>query len=597
MIAGLSLGQEARFFKQDGPSAFGLALRAHPQEGSSKEEERLCAAIIGYPRWSKDSLRALADDQGHAAALLEAYRRHGCDLLDHLHGHFVFALLDLNRGRVFCAIDRFGVYRLCHASPRHGQFIFATSADSLCPYPGMTTTVTPQALYQYLFLVDRVAAPATIYEEQRKLRSGEALVFEAGEVRCWRYWQLQYDGAISRSRDGYHQALREKLELAVRRCLRQENEQKVASFLSGGLDSSTVAGLLAQVTSGKGHCVTIAFQHADYDETKYAEIAARHFGLKHDVFMVGPEEVLSVLPKLCEIYDEPYSNSSVIPCYYCAKVSREFGDEMILAGDGGDELFAGNTRYIKDDIFEHYRKIPTLVRQHLLESILPRVPFREKISLLRRANNYVKLARRSAAYRLIADNVFFRLPADQVFSADAFATLDLDAPKRVAEAHYDRARGGSKIQKMMHLDLQLTLADSDLRKVLTTCTAAGIRVRFPMLDDDLAEFSGTLPPELLVEGKEIRAFYKEALINFLPTAILEKPKQGFGLPMFQYIAAMPALADFFCDALNDLKRRSFFQPAFLEDLINEIRQGRPDSHTGVTWDLAVLETWMASRKI
>ena len=590
-------GGARRVVKQDRQAEFGMALRAHPKESAWNEEERLCAAVIGYPRWSQESLRSLAHDHGHAAALLEAYRRYGRDLLDHLHGHFVFAVFDLERNLAFCAIDRLGVYRLCYAVPRQGQFLFSTSADSLRAYPGMGATITPQTLYQYLFFIDRVAAPATIYEEQRKLRPGEAVVFEAGEVKCWRYWRLEYDGATGHTRSEHHQALREKLDQAISRCLEKENEEKVASFLSGGLDSSTVAGLLARATAGKGHCVTIAFQHADFDETKYAEIAARHFGLKHDVFMVGPEEVLAVLPKLCQIYDEPYSNSSVIPCFYCAKIGQEFGNEVILAGDGGDELFAGNTRYLKDDIFEHYQKIPSVVRRHLLESILPRMPFREKISLLRRANNYVKLAKQSVAYRLTADNVFFRVSADRVFSADAFATLDLKAPTRFAEALYDSACGGSKIQKMMHVDLQLTLADSDLRKVLTTCTAAGIRVRFPMLDDDLAEFSGTLPPELLVEGGDVRAFYKEALIDFLPTAIIEKEKQGFGLPMFQYIAELPALASFFCDALHDLKRRPFFRPAFLEELINEIRQGRPESYTGIAWDLAVLETWMTSRKI
>ncbi len=150
---------------------------------------------------------------------------------------------------------------------------------------------------------------------------------------------------------------------------------------------------------------------------------------------------------------------------------------------------------------------------------------------------------------------------------------------------------------MMHFDLQLTLADSDLRKVLTGCMVAGIRVRFPLLDDDLAAFSGTLPAGLLNEGGEIRRFYKDALAGFLPQAIIEKPKQGFGLPMFQYIAEMPALAAFFCDALSDLKRRAFFNPAFLERMIEEVRQGRPGTHAGIVWDLAVLETWMASRAI
>ncbi len=596
MAVALPAGPAARLAGAARPDA-GLALRGHPQESAWREDEGLWAAVIGYPRWSDAALGSLAREEGHAAALLEAYRRHGRDLLERLFGHFVFAILEPGRGRAFCAIDRFGVYRLCHATPRPGDFVFATSADALRTYPGIGATISAQTLYQYLFFIDRVAAPGTIYEEQSKLRPGEALVFEESGLRRWRYWQLDYRRASSVSKAERHRALRERLEGAVTRCLEGENADKTASFLSGGLDSSTMAGLLAQANAGKGRCVTIAFQHAEFDETRYAEIAARQFGLKHEIFLVGPQEVLAVLPKLSCAYDEPYSNSSVIPCYYCARVSREAGDEVILAGDGGDELFGGNTRYLKDDVFDYYQKVPAALRRVLLEPALAHAPWRDRISLLRRANNYVALAKRSVAERLTDHNAFAFTPADQVFSAEAFAALDLAGPRRFAEALYDGAAGGAKIQKMMHFDLQLTLADSDLRKVLTSCTAAGMRVRFPMLDDDLAAFSGTLPASLLTEGGEIRRFYKEALAGFLPQAIIEKPKQGFGLPMFRYIAEMPALAAFFCDALSDLKRRAFFDPAFLERMIEEVRQGKPGTHAGIVWDLGVLETWMASRAI
>lgn len=575
----------------------GLALRGHPQESAWREGEGLWAAIIGYPRWSDAALDALAREEGHAAALLEAYRRHGRDLLERLFGHFVFAIVEPRHGRAFCAIDRFGVYRLCHAAPRPGAFVFSTSADAVRAYPGIGATISPQTLYQYLSFIDRVASPGTIYDEQNKLRPGEALVFEDGGLHRWRYWQLDYRRPSAASKSAQHQMLREQLERAVVRCLDGENADKTASFLSGGLDSSTVAGFLGQVTDGKGRCVTIGFQHADFDETPFAKIASQQFGLKHEVFMVGPEEVLAALPKLSCAYDEPYSNSSVIPSYYCAKVSREAGDDVILAGDGGDELFGGNTRYLKDDVFDHYQKIPAVLRRVLLEPALAHAPWRDKIALFRRANNYIAHAKRSVAERLTAHNAFAFTPADKVFSAEAFAALDLTGPKRFAEALYEDAASDAKIQKMMHFDLQLTLADSDLRKVLTSCTMAGIRVRFPMLDDDLAALSGSLPGNILNEGGAIRRFYKDAMTGFLPQAIIDKPKQGFGLPMFEYIAETPALADFFCNALSDLKRRPFFNSTFLDHMIEEVRGGRPGTHAGIAWDFAVLETWMASRGI
>jgi len=594
MAAALPAELAARGAEASHPAA-GLALRGDPAESDWAEEAGLCATIIGYPRWNDGELAALARAHGNAAALIEDFRRHGSDLLSRLSGHFAFAIVEPARGRAFCAIDRFGVYRLCLATPKPGHLAFATSADCLRAYPGVGATIAPQTLYQYLFFIDRVAAPGNIYQEQSKLCPGEALLFEDGELRRWRYWQLDYRRRSEAPKAELHRELRERLEHAVARCLQGEDVEATGSFLSGGLDSSAVAGFLGKVTGGKGHCVTIGFEHAAFDETPFAKEAARHFGMKHEVFMVGPREVLDVLPKLATAFDEPYSNSSVVPCYYCALVSKQSGDDMILAGDGGDELFGGNTRYLKDDVFDHYLRLPAVLRHRLLEPVLAGIPGRHRLPVLRQASNYVAQARRSVAHRMTSHNAFAFTPPREIFSAEAFASLDIEGPWRFAEAHYDAAAGDAKIQRMMHLDVQLALADSDLRKVLTSCTAADIRVRFPMLDDDLAAFSGTLPPDLLTEGGRIRQFYKDALADFLPRAVIDKQKMGFGLPMFEYIGELPALADFFCDALSDLKRRAFFDAAFLDRLIEEVRQHNSGTHAGIVWDLAVLETWMASR--
>lgn len=576
-------------------AGYGLALRGDAEESSWCEHDGLIGGLIGYPRWKEQSLRDAASLDGQAAALLLAYRRHGRDLLEQLQGHFVFAIVEPARGKAFCAIDRFGVYRLCYASPSAGSFAFATSADAVRAFPGVRATIAPQTLYQYLYFIDRVAAPGTIYDEQQKLRAGEALSYEDGELRCWRYWRMDYRRTSTQPKAEQLQALGEHLETAVSRCLADEDLGRVSSFLSGGLDSSSVAGYLAKVTGGKGRCVTIGFEHADFDETHYARTAAEAFGLRHEVFTVGPDEVLASVARLSSCFDEPYSNSSVIPSFYCAQVSREAGDAMILAGDGGDELFGGNTRYLKDSVFDHYQKVPSVVRRGILEPALAQIPWPASMSLFRRARNYIAMAQRSVADRMTSQNAFAEVPADQIFSAEALAEIDPDGPRQFAEALYEEAVGDDKIQKMMNFDLQFTLADSDLRKVLTSCMAAGIRVRFPMLDDDLAEFSATIPSALLMEGGRIRQFYKEALSGMLPDEIIRKPKQGFGLPMFQYIEQSPELAEFFCDALQSLTARRLFCTRFVEGLIEAIRSGRPGIYSGIAWDLAVLETWMAAR--
>ena len=460
-------------------AAGGLALKGFAAESHWCEEDGLLVALLGYPRWTDEALTALAARKGPAAALAEAYRRHGRDLLERLLGHFVFVLLEPAKGRAFAAIDRFGVYRLCYARPAGGSTLaFATSADAIRTWPGLGATIHPQTLYQYLYFIDRVAAPGTIYQEQQKLRPGEALWCEAGRLQVWRYWQLDYRQPSKGPKSDLHGELRRRLESAVTTSLTGEAPAKAAAFLSGGLDSSTVTGFLAQAGRGAGLAVSIGFREPDFDETRYAKAAAQAFGLRHEIYVVGPDEVLAVLPQISQAYDEPYSNSSVIPSYYCAKVGRDLGAQVMLAGDGGDELFGGNTRYLKDDVFDHYRKAPAWLRG-LAHTLLGRLPGRQSSRLLRRAQNYVALAQRSPADRLTGHNAFAELALDEVFAAGVLPQLDAAGPRRFAEGLYDEALADAKIQKMMHLDLQLTLADSDLRKVLTAAQLAGMRVRFP----------------------------------------------------------------------------------------------------------------------
>jgi len=576
-----------------GPN-FGLALRSQPITGAFASEPDLIAAIEGYPQWSDNGLRNIAQAQGHAQALLVAYRRKGTALFETLRGAFSFAILDLTAKKTLCAIDRFGVQTLCYARPEPGLIVFGSTTDAVRAHPDVGATIPPQSIFDYLYFVDRLAAPTTIYREQRKLAPGEYLFADSGNAAVSAYWQMPYRSNEPIEKGSAAVELKNKLRDAVQANLEGEDAGRVGAFLSGGLDSSSVVGIAAGLLQQQLRTFTIGFPVEGFDEAAYADIAARQFGTKHEIYYLQPPDVVDVLLKAVRIYDEPFANSSLIPAYHCARIAKEAGIEMMLAGDGGDELFAGNKRYADDAIFDHYAKLPLALRKGAIEPLAALLSFARNAGPLGKALRYVERARQSVPERM-ADNLFQALQPSEVLAADVLREIDTHAPQMLAASIYNGPRDASKVQRMMQLDLRVTLADTDLRKVVRMCELAGVRTRFPFLNDDLAEFSARLPEKLLMEGGKLRRFYKDAMRGFLPDAIIDKQKHGFGLPYTAFMNSHPPLRELVCDSLTGLKRRGYFRTQFIDALIDRARVGQLSGHETVAWDLVVLDLWLEAR--
>jgi asparagine synthase (glutamine-hydrolysing) len=575
-------------------SNFGLAIKGPAVTTALAREGELVAAIDGYPKWSDPAIAAIAKARGHGFALIAAYRAKGAELLAGLRGAFVLALIDLGAGRALSAIDRFGIGTMCYAQPRADLLVFGTTTDAVRAHPNVGATISAQSVFDYLYFVDRVPAPATIYREQKKLAPAERLVFEKGRALVSTYWQMPYRAEAPVDQGEAAEELRQRLRTAVGGALEGEDRDRVGAFLSGGLDSTSVIGLANDLLGGALKTFTIGFPIARFDETHYAELAAKHFRTRHETYYLRPEDVPETLIKSIAAYDEPFGNSSLVPAYHCARLAREAGVEMMLAGDGGDEIFAGNQRYVSDQRYDRYAQLPALIRRGVIEPAARMLAWGNGVGPLGRPLRYVDWARRSVPERM-ADNVFRALAPGELLRPEALEEIDREFARGLASLVYDAPKGASKVQRMMHLDLRITLADSDLRKVARMCALAGVRVRFPFLDDDLVEFSTRLPESLLVEGGRLRGFYKRAMQGFLPDEILNKTKHGFGLPYLDFMNASAPLRDLVCDSLSALKARPYFRADFLEKLIARARAGKMSGHETVAWDLIVLELWLQQR--
>ena len=575
-------------------SNFGLAIKDRVVTAVLAREGGLIAAIDGYPNWIDSSLAAIARTRGHGPALIAAYRARGHDFFSALRGAFALALIDLDADKVLLAIDRFGIGTMCYAQPREHLLVFGTTTDAVRAHPHVSATISVQSVFDYLYFVDRVPAPATIYREQRKLAPAEFLVFEKGRSQVSTYWQMPYrtEGAIDPARAA--EELRQRLRRAVERALDGEDRDRIGAFLSGGLDSTSVIGLANDSLAGALKTFTIGFPIPRFDETYYAEVAAKAFHTSHETYYLRAEDVIDTLMKSIRAFDEPFGNSSLVPAYHCARLGREAGVQMMLAGDGGDEIFAGNQRYVSDQIYDRYMRLPNLLRRGLIEPIGSSMGWRNHRGPLGRVLRYADWARRPVPDRM-ADNVFRTLAASNIFRPEVLEEVDCGFARRLAALVYNAPTDATKVQRMMHLDLRITLADSDLRKVERMCKVAGVRVRFPFLDEELIEFSASLPEALLIQGGRLRGFYKDAMRDMLPQEILKKKKHGFGLPYLEFMNANPQLRDLVCDTLGALKKRNYFREDFLEGLIAKARAEQISAHETVAWDLLVLELWLRDR--
>src|SRR5262249_53330736 len=254
----------------------------------------------------------------------------------------------------------------------------------------------------------------------------------------------------------------------------------VGTFLSGGTDSSTVAGILGEVTGQPARTYSIGFEAQGYDEMAYARIAARHFGTLHHEYYVTPADVVSSVPRIAEVHDQPFGNSSAVPSYLCAKLAKDDGVDILLGGDGGDELFGGNARYATQYLYSLYSDLPRLLRKGLLEPLAFLVP---EIGIAGKVQRYVRNASLPMPARYDHSNRLERLGASNVFTPEFLGSVNGEEPRAVQGLIYDNSHAQSLINRMLALDLKFTLADNDLPKVARACELAGLVVRFPLLDD------------------------------------------------------------------------------------------------------------------
>jgi asparagine synthase (glutamine-hydrolysing) len=511
--------------------------------------------------------------------IVHAYEEWGEDAFRRLRGMFGIALWDSRDGSLWLARDRVGIKPL-HFAVAGGRLYFGSEIKSILAADDVEPALDFQALDHYLSFL-YTPRDASIFAGIRKLPPGHLLRWRNGTAEIRRYWELPAEEHRPTSEADAVEGLRGVLRDAVRSHLM--SEVPLGAFLSGGVDSSLVVGLMAEASSRPVRTFSIGFDDPRYDELEHARSVARHFGTEHHEFVVKPD-ALAIIDDLIGHFDEPFGDSSAIPTWYVSEIARRHVT-VVLSGDGGDELFGGYERYASPSRLATFDRWSPPATRSVASVVWPLLPHGAT------GKNFLRRAARDERGRYMDQIGHFQPDEKQaLLTGDVRASIaGTDAEARLAR-HFTRFAGLPWHAQMMSFDFETYLPEDILTKVDRMSMAHSIESRVPLLDNNVVDFAARLPAALKIKKGRKKHILKEAAAGLLPADILARRKQGFAVPVGGWFRG--DLRAFFSDVLLSAKarERGYFEPRFVERLVREHVTSRRD-HTLRLWGLVVFELW------
>ncbi len=554
-------------------------------------------------------LQARLEQQGHrfrtdcdTETIVHLYEEYGPDCVHHLRGMFAFALWDDRQKVLLLARDRLGQKPLFYRAEA-GRLVFASELKALLQIPGAPRELNPEAVdlfltYQY------VPWPHCILQGYSKLPPAHRAIYTEGRLRVERYWSPPGDprGEVAdadtdlpdsgNTRDWSPQRWREELRSTLTESvrLRMRSDVPLGAFLSGGVDSTIIAGLMQQLSDRPIHTFSIGFPVERFDERSYARQAAAHLGTTHHEQVVEPS-ALKILPRLIWHYDEPFADSSAIPTMELSEMTRR-EVTVALSGDGGDELFAGYDRYRAVELAGHVDRLPGPLRRMAGAGIWQKLPASvEQRSLRRRMKRFLSAVAMDPMRRYLQWIGIFDESRRAALYSPEFQErlLGHDAAQWLIDA-YRQCPGPDFLTRTTCVDVLTYLPCDILTKVDIASMSCGLEARSPFLDHHVAELTARMPMRLKRKGRIGKQILLETFSDLLPPAIRNRAKMGFGVPLDHWFRGelKPLLHDTLLDSRSTA--RGLFRTEEVRRLIDEHTSARWD-HSYRLWALLVLELW------
>jgi asparagine synthase (glutamine-hydrolysing) len=519
--------------------------------------------------------------------IVHLYEEKGADCIADLEGMFALAIWDDRQRRLLLARDRAGKKPLFYYQAP-GLFAFASEIKSFFAHPDIVIEPDPEAI-PYYFIYGYVPPPATFYKRVSQLEPGTMMLVEPdGRATQRRYWTLQYPPADQVRPIAYKDAVagvRERVIRAVER--RLISDVPLGAFLSGGVDSTIVVGVMSQLMSEPVKTFSIGFEgDPDYDETSYARMVAERFKTEHTEFRVTPSAI-DLVEKLVWHHDGPFGDSSAVPTYIVSRLTRE-KVTVVLTGDGGDELFAGYLRFYAAVLSE---RIPRGVGRtaHALLATLP-APGSDR-HLLARMQRFFRSMNLPLYDRMTKWNALFFDDLDALLRPDFVASLaPIDRLKYIA-GELGLMEGRSTLSKVLHANYKSYLPDDLLVKTDRCTMANSLEARSPFLDRELVEYAAALPDAMKLQGRQTKRVLRDAFADLLPPAIQRRGKMGFGVPLGTWFRG--DLRDYMRDMLlePDARYRTMLSAPYVESLVSRHLSGGAN-YGHQLWSLLCFEQWL-----
>jgi len=548
-------------------------------------EDKSMWIVFNGEIYNFEGLRKDLQSTGHSfytnsdtETILHLYEEYGDDCVNHLRGMFAFAIWDKRAQKLFIARDRLGIKPL-HYFFDGNCLLFGSEIKSLLQAEVIVPDVDYQSLVYYFFY-GYTPDPDSMFRGVKKLPPGHTIVWQNGKIKIGQYWDVEYRVDTIESEEFYIERSLEIMQEAVR--IRLMSEVPLGAFLSGGVDSSLVVALMAQEMNEPVKTFSIGFEDQSYDELQYARMVADKYGTDHHEEIVRPDAE-EVILDLVRQFDEPFADSSAIPTYYVSKMTKKWVT-VSLSGDGGDELFGGYSRYKEGWLSRLSHYFPRVLKNAFMKSVVNNLsPGSAGINTLR----YMSLG---CDEQIVWKYSKMLSPLhEHIFAPEIRERVATD-PCPPFSIHLAKVAKMDRLTQMEYLDTKTYLPGDILTKVDRMSMLVSLEARVPLLDHHLVEFAATIPSQFKIRNGETKYLLKKIAERFLPHEVIYRPKQGFAVPVAEWIKKE------WHEMARDLlvgKRatdRHIFNPNFVHQMLNEHERGREDrSH--IIWTLMVLELW------
>ncbi|MGO1788325.1 MAG: asparagine synthase (glutamine-hydrolyzing) [Sphingobacterium sp.] len=517
--------------------------------------------------------------------LLALFEKYGEECLGFLNGMFAIAIWDKTKRELFLARDRLGKKPLYYFQAA-GEFGFGSEIKALKQLPFLRTDIRMDALKDF-FVYQYIPDPKSIYKQIYKLPPGHWMKTDGRSLTIKQYWDVDFSKHSMASVEDITAELYDLVEDAVR--LRMVSDVPLGAFLSGGIDSSAIVGLMARNSTQPVTTCSIGFDSKEFDEVQFAERVARQFHTDHHEFTVR-DNVADDLVAITRFFDEPFADPSFVPTFFVSQLARR-QVTVALAGDGGDENFAGYSKYRVDQIENQLRGLAPQCMRRVLLPPLSRLAGKINHPSANKAQSLLSTLSIESNEAFFLTNSFFRQSVWEWLINDRVRQETSGYhSSQVTIDHYNAADTDDHLSRILYTDLKTYLPGDILVKVDRMSMANSLETRAPLLDYRVVEYAATIPSKLKLHGKEKKYVLKEAFSGLLTEETLYRKKMGFSVPLSEWLRQQlrETAAGIFSNSNGGLSH--FFQMQRVGELWHQHLRG-DDRHTQELWSLLMFELW------